>query len=177
MIAGSIYLCYDSGNPRPKKSAAMLDLYEELKGLIIKLDEGGIPYALCGGLALALHGIPRATVDIDILIQRESLEQVQTLVGRLGYIIKAEPMTFAQGDVEIHRFSKKDEGTGYWLPLDFLLVTPRIKKVWESRQEMRWEEGTLWVVSQEGLAYLKSLRGSGQDLEDIQKLKEGTDES
>jgi hypothetical protein len=155
----------------------MLDLYEELKSLVSRLNEARIDYALCGGLALALHGIPRATVDIDILIRRETLEQVQALVGRLGYIFKAEPMTFAQGDVEIHRFSKKDEETGYWLPLDFLLVTPRIKRVWESRQERRWEEGTLWVVSQEGLIYLKSLRGSGQDLEDIQKLKEGSDES
>jgi hypothetical protein len=171
------FLCYDSGNRRPKKSEAMLDLYEELKGLIARMDERGIQYALCGGLALALHGIPRATVDIDILIRRESLEQVQALVGRLGYIIKAEPMTFAQGDVEIHRFSKKDEETGYWLPLDFLLVTPRIKKVWESRQEVQWEKEMLWVVSQEGLVYLKSLRGSGQDLEDIQKLKGGSDES
>jgi hypothetical protein len=176
-MAVPIFLCYDSKNPQPIKSEAMLDLYEEMKGLIIKLDEGGIPYALCGGMALALHGIPRATVDIDILIQRESLEQVQAQVGRLGYIIKAEPMTFAQGDVEIHRFSKKDEETGYWLPLDFLLVTPRIKEVWESRQEKQWEERTLWVVSQEGLIYLKSLRGSGQDREDIQKLKEGSDES
>ena len=75
----------------------MLDLYEELKGLIARLDEGGIPYALCGGLALALHGIPRATVDIDILIQRESLEKAQTLVGRLGYrlclsLAKAKPV-------------------------------------------------------------------------------------
>ena len=155
----------------------MLDLYEELKGLIARLDEGGFPYALCGGLALALHGIPRATIDIDILIQRESLGEIQAIVGGLGYIIKAEPMTFSQGDVEIHRFSKKDEETGYWLPLDFLLVTPRVKRVWESRQERQWEEGTLWVVSQEGLIYLKSLRGSGQDLEDIQKLKEGSDES
>jgi hypothetical protein len=29
-----------------------------------------------------------------------------------------------------------------------------------------------WVVSREGLIYLKSLRSSGQDLDDIQKLKE-----
>jgi hypothetical protein len=176
-MAVPTFLCYDSGNLRPKKSEAMLDLYEELKGLIARLDEGGIQYALCGGLALALHGIPRATVDIDILIRRESLEQVHALVERLGYIIKAEPMTFAQGDVEIHRFSKKDEETGYWLPLDFLLVTPRIRRLWESRQEVQWEGARLWVVSQEGLIYLKSLRGSGQDLEDIQKLKEVSDES
>jgi hypothetical protein len=42
---------------------------------------------------------------------------------------------------------------------------------------MQWEEGRLWVVSREGLIYLKSLRGSGQDLDDIQKLKERSDES
>jgi hypothetical protein len=155
----------------------MLDLYEELKSLVSRLNEARIDYALCGGLALALHGIPRATVDIDILVQKETLEQIQALAGGLGYIFKAEPMTFAQGAIEIHRFSKRDEETGYWLPLDFILVTPRIERVWESRQEMRWEEGRLWVVSREGLIYLKSLRGSGQDLEDIQKLKESTDES
>jgi hypothetical protein len=154
----------------------MLDLYEELKSLVNRLNEAGIDYALCGGLALALHGIPRATVDIDILIQKETLEQIQALARGLGYIFKAEPMTFAQGAIEIHRFSKRDEETGYWLPLDFILVTPRIERVWESRQEMRWEEGRLWVLSREGLIYLKSLRGSGQDLEDIQKLREGTDE-
>lgn len=155
----------------------MQDLYEELKTIVARLGEGKIDYALCGGLALALHGIPRATVDIDLLIQKESLEQVQALVRGLGYIIKAEPMTFAKGAIEIHRFSKKDEETGYWLPLDLLLLTPRIERVWESRQEMQWEEGRLWVVSREGLIYLKSLRGSGQDLDDIQKLKESTDES
>jgi hypothetical protein len=155
----------------------VLGLYEELKALVSRLDAAEIHYALCGGLAPALHGIPRATVDIDILIQNESLDQVRAITGELGYTIRAEPMTFAQGDIEIHRFSKRDEETGYWLPLDFLLVSPRIERVWASRQEMLWEEGRLWVVSREGLIYLKSLRSSRQDLDDIQKLKEGTVES
>jgi hypothetical protein len=52
-------------------------------------------------------------------------------------------MTFAQGDIIIHRVSKKDAETGYLLSLDFILVTPRITKVWESRQEMEGEEGKL----------------------------------
>jgi hypothetical protein len=34
--------------------------------------------------------------------------------------------------------------------------------------------GTLWVVSLEGLIMLKSLRGSSQDLADIDRLKEIT---
>jgi len=46
----------------------MIDLLAELRSVISSLDIAGIPYALCGGLAMAVHGFPRATVDIDILI-------------------------------------------------------------------------------------------------------------
>jgi hypothetical protein len=104
----------------------MLDLYEELKSIVQKLNESRVDYALCGGLALALFGIPRATVDIDILIQRESLEGVQALARGGGYIMRAHPMAFAGGAVEIHRVSKKDEETGDCFSLDFLVVTPPI---------------------------------------------------
>jgi hypothetical protein len=155
----------------------MLDLYEELKSIVQKLNESRIDYALCGGLALALFGIPRATVDIDILIQRESLERVHALAPGGGYIMRAHPMAFAGGAVEIHRGSKKDEETGDWFSLDFLVVTPPIQKAWDTRQEVEWEEGRLWAVSRVGLIFLKSLRGSGQDLDDIRRLKEDSDES
>ncbi len=53
----------------------MLDLYEELRILLGKLQESRIEYALCGGLALALYGIPRATVDIDIMVQKEGVDE------------------------------------------------------------------------------------------------------
>ncbi len=155
----------------------MLDLYEELKALVGRLNEAKINYALCGGLALALYGIPRATVDIDILIEKECLDQVQILTRGLGYIIKAEPMTFAKGAIEIHRVSKVDPEGGDLLSMDFLLVTPEIRSIWKSRKEVGWEEDKLWVISREGLIRLKSLRGNAQDLDDIQKLKEETDES
>ncbi|MES1208434.1 MAG: hypothetical protein ABUS79_21050 [Pseudomonadota bacterium] len=46
----------------------MLDLVQELTDVIACLDQGGVPYALCGGLAMAVHGYPRATVDIDLLV-------------------------------------------------------------------------------------------------------------
>ncbi len=46
----------------------MPKLYDELRTLISALDRGKIEYALCGGIAMAIHGRPRATVDIDILI-------------------------------------------------------------------------------------------------------------
>jgi hypothetical protein len=151
----------------------MLDLYEEIKTLVSRLNTAKVEYAVCGGLALAVYGIPRATVDIDIMVQRAKLEEVHNLVRELGYIMKARPMTFAQEAIEIHRVSKIDPESGDLFSLDFLLVTPEIDSVWRSRREVEWEDGKLWLVSREGLITLKSLRGSGQDLDDIQRLKEG----
>ena len=155
----------------------MLDLYEELKLLVAELEERKIDYALCGGLALAIHGIPRATVDIDILIPKILLNNVQGLAIELGYTQIAEPMIFARGAVEIHRISKIDPDTRDLLSLDLLLVTPEIETVWSSRQEVGWEKGKLWVVSRNGLIALKSLRASGQDQDDVRKLKEESDET
>ena len=62
----------------------MLDLYEELKAIVAALDENGIDYALCGGLAMAVWGAPRATVDIDLLILAERLEETKAIARSLG---------------------------------------------------------------------------------------------
>jgi len=155
----------------------MLDLYTEFKGLIARLSEREIDYALCGGLAMAVHSVPRATVDIDLLILAESLERVTSLARELGYTVEAEPMRWAGGAIEIRRLSKLDPDWGDVLTLDLLLVTPPIAGVWESRIEVEWENGKLKVVSRDGLIALKSLRASGQDLDDIKRLKERENES
>jgi len=154
----------------------MIDLYEELKALVGKLDEAKIDYALCGGMALAIYGIPRATVDLDLLISSEALEKASRIAQERGYAFIAQPMVLASGAISIRRFSKKDEETGFWVSLDFLLVTPSLEDVWEERQTLEWEGGRIQVVSRAGLIRLKSFRKSGQDLEDIGRLKEGADE-
>lgn len=155
----------------------MLDLFSEFKTLISRLSERQVSYALCGGLAMAVYGTPRATVDIDLLIPSEALTTVIALARELGYTLEAQPMSFASGAIEIRRISKIDSDSGDFLVLDLLLVTPAIMKVWETRTELEWEDGKLWVVSREGLISLKSLRGSGKDLDDINRLNEKEDES
>jgi hypothetical protein len=152
----------------------MLDLYHEFERLIRALNERHIDYAICGGVAMAVHGAPRATVDIDLLITAESLQEVKAAARELGYLIEADPMTFRKGAVEIRRVSKLDPDSGDLLMLDMLLVTPDVSVAWQTRIEVEWEGGTLWVVSREGLMMLKSLRGNPQDLADIERLKEAT---
>ena len=153
-----------------------MDLLDELKKLITKLNEENIEYALCGGLAMAIYALPRATLDIDILIEASSLESTRLAVYELGFTVQAAPMEFHGGKVHIHRVSKIETGTGETLILDLLIVTPEIKSAWESRTKVEWEYGTLSVVSPQGLIHLKSFRRSGQDQDDINFLRSIIDE-
>ena len=149
----------------------MLDLIDELVALIDALDSRQIEYALCGGLAMAIWAHPRATVDIDLLIQPESLAAVEDVAASLGYRFKADPMSFSGGAIEIRRVSKIDPDGGDTLMLDLLLVTPAVSEAWASRTRVDWDRGTISVVSREGLILLKSFRASGIDADDIARLR------
>jgi hypothetical protein len=150
----------------------MLDLYEELRSLIAALDQHEIDYALCGGIALAIYDCPRATVDIDLLIAADSLDDVVDVAKVLEYTVRGLDLTFANDTIEIRRVSKIDQETGFALSLEMLLVTPKIQQIWDSRVRANWEGGTLSVVSREGLIALKKLGGRPQDLADISALME-----
>lgn len=155
----------------------VLDLFDELRALVMALDEAGISYAVCGGLAVAIHARPRATVDIDLLLLAEDVDRVRSLANECGYRIESGPLIIRKDIVEIHRFSKPDPETGDLLSLDLLLVTPALQEIWRGREGIAWEGGTLSVVSRAGLIALKRLRSSGQDLDDILALEAGDDEA
>lgn len=148
----------------------MANLLDELIGLISVLEENDIEHAVCGGLALTIHGFPRATFGIDILIQAESLEKAYEIAAEKGYDIRGLDMSFKERAVEIRRVSKIDED-GEVLSLDFLLVTSQVQDVWETREKLRWQDRPLWIVSKEGLIKMKTLAGRAKDLIDIGRLK------
>jgi hypothetical protein len=151
----------------------MIDIHDELRRVTTKLDEQNIEYALCGGMAMAVHQRPRFTVDIDLLIQEESLPDTMDVARSLGYNIRGKDLSFANGAVEIRRVSKIDPDSGDLLTLDLLLVTPEVRVAWDSRVQAEWEGGTLSVVSAAGLIAMKQLRRSGIDMDDIKALEEG----
>ncbi len=153
-----------------------MDLLEELTKLLSKLKKEKIDFALCGGLAMAVYAFPRATLDIDIMIKPEVLAHVKEIVGKLGFSIDTGLMEFKSGSIKIYRLCKITPESKDELILDLLLVTPEIHDVWESRKEVLWEGGALPVVSPEGLIRLKSIRGSGQDKDDIEHLRDLIDE-
>ena len=148
-----------------------MDLLEELKKLSLKLYQAGIDYALCGGLAIAIYAKPRATLDIDIMIDPGYLSETKKVAQELGFTMISAPIEFQGGAVKIHRLTKIDKDSGEHLVLDLLIVTPETKKAWDDHLTVEWEGNPLKVVSPKGLILLKSFRSSGQDQDDIEYLR------
>lgn len=149
----------------------MIDLYEELTGIIAALNVAGLEYALCGGTALAVHGVPRATVDIDMLMPTNALAPAGQLLGKRGYHAAGADMSFAGGAIVISRLTRRDPESEDFLTVDLLHVTPSLREIWDGRQTTRWEGGVLVTVSRSGLMALKRMRGSAQDRADIERLE------
>jgi hypothetical protein len=153
-----------------------MDIIAELRAVTARLDQGGVDYALCGGLAMAIYAMPRATLDIDLLIQVDSLARVQRAVEPLGFWVGTASMSFHDGKIRMARLCKVDPQTGEELVLDLLLTTDATADAWMGRREVEWEGRKLKVVSPEGLILLKSFRRSGTDEDDIAYLRTIVDE-
>lgn len=151
-------------------TAEMSNLINELKEVVTALETNEIEYAICGGLALTIHGFPRATFDLDVLIREENLEKAFEAVKANGYDIHGLDISFKERTVEIRRVSKIDDD-GEVLSLDFLLVTPFVEDVWEDRMKLEWEGQTISLVSREGLIKMKQQAGRHKDLIDIDRIQ------
>jgi hypothetical protein len=155
-----------------------LDLIAELEALIESFERGGVEYALCGGLAVAVHGHPRATMDIDVLVRAEQLASAIQVARELGFDLPARKMIFglrAGTPRQMQRVSKLDLETNALMSLDLIIVGPGLEDVWDGRIVVPWRERDVSIVSRVGLVAMKRLAGRPQDLADIAAL-EGTDD-
>jgi hypothetical protein len=145
-------------------------LIDELSQLISAFERNEVEHAVCGSLALAVHGFVRATLDIDILIQRDSIDTVYKIAEETGYDIRGLDISFKKSGVEIHRVTKTDS-SGEVLPLDLIPMTPELREIWEDRKRVEFKNQRLSVVSRSGLIEMKTLSGRPQHLIDIERLE------
>ena len=154
-----------------------MDLYGEFLGLIDALADAGLDYALCGGIAAAIHGYPRFTKDINLLVREEDLDQILDTVRMLGFKLPAFAMRFDQGKPQEQRVRRVSKVQGEeLLTLDLVLVGPFLEEAWSGRELFEWKGRHVQVVSAEGLAQMKRAAGRDQDLLDLKKLGWGADE-
>ena len=160
----------------PRESEAFFGgrgaVHRTLRSLAARLDAEGIPYAILGGMALNIHGFVRETVDVDVLLTRESLDRFrERLVGR-GYVPAFEgalkKVKDAETGVRIDVIAAGDfPGDGK--PKDVVFPAPAGIAV---------EKGGLRVVPLETLLELKIASGLSAehrrlvDLADVQRTIE-----
>ena len=52
------------------------------------LEDANVPYAICGGLVVAIHGCPRLTVDIDLVVPGQDISAAARAVAKAGFDVE-----------------------------------------------------------------------------------------
>jgi hypothetical protein len=64
----------------------MIELPDDFRDLLLALSDAGADFVVLGGHAVAFHGHPRATKDLDVLVraERENAERVYRALAAFG---------------------------------------------------------------------------------------------
>lgn len=62
-----------------------MDFKSVTEYLLSAFEAKGVRYALIGGFAMGAWGIARSTVDLDFLIHKDDLQNVNTILTNMGY--------------------------------------------------------------------------------------------
>ncbi|MEO8148415.1 MAG: hypothetical protein ABI723_12290 [Bacteroidia bacterium] len=143
------------------------------------LHQHDVRYLICGGLALNLHGVPRMTADVDIILDlhSENLKKFETCASKLNYKLTI-PVKF--GDVADDEKRKEliqsknlialsfynyDKN---FLVLDVLIDFPiAFDEMWGQKAIRNNGGSEIYLVSIDHLIKLKEYSNRIQDQQDI----------
>jgi len=143
-------------------------MLNRLRDVFLSLQKHDVKYLTIGGIAAVLYGVPRATFDLDILIEATP-ENAQRLLdalidARLGTatLITTEALL----DNEITIFQDR-------VRIDVQTRTPGIdfEEAWKNRETMEYQGQAFNVVSRSDLIASKEAAGRQVDLEDVRVLQ------
>jgi hypothetical protein len=107
-----------------------MNLLDELLALTAALDAAGVDYALVGRLAVAVWGVPRATKDIDLLVEPSPRQRTRSLPR-----VRASPAAVAARIAEVGRISDfhPDRRMDAKVPMTREAVTARLREASDLR--------------------------------------------
>lgn len=127
-----------------------------------------VKYVVIGGIAAVLHGIPRATFDLDILIEANE-ENVRRLLEALENAGFGTATMTNTKDVLANEITVFDDR----IRIDVQTHTPGITfgDAWNRRKTVIYNGQKFFILSKEDL--IKSKQASGRDIdkEDVRLLK------
>ena len=147
-----------------------MDLYPDFKELLELLNAHEVDYLIVGGYALALHGSPRFTGDLDIYLSTHSdnAKKVLSVLNEFGF----GALNLSEDD-----FSKSDQIIQLGVPpvrIDFVTSIDGVEweRAWENRERGTWAEVPVSYLSRKDFIVNKRASGRHKDLADIEALGE-----
>ena len=127
-----------------------------------------VKYVVIGGIASILHGVPRATFDLDILIEASPENTRRLLDALLDAGLGTAALTNVQDLLanEITIFRDR-------VRLDVQTSTPGINfaDAWTHRKTVTYQGQDFFILSKQDLVASKRAAGRPVDLEDVRLLE------
>lgn len=148
-----------------------MDIIEELYGVVDVLAANEVNYAICGGLAVAIHGRPRMTVDIDLLVSATRIEEAAKAAAEAGFDDVTGWINLPKTNIGVERLYRvnKIQGEGF-LTLDLLEFPAGSGNILDDIEIFELGERQLKVLSKPSLIRMKEGTGRTQDQLDVELL-------
>ena len=148
-------------------------MLNRLQVVFESLEKKEVKYLVIGEIAAVLHGVPRATFDLDILIEASSENATRLLEALenagLGTASLITPESLLMNEITVFEDRVR---------IDAQARTPGIsfEQAWQRREEMQYNNQRFYVVSRQDLIDSKRAAGRSVDLDDVRllELKEDT---
>jgi hypothetical protein len=149
-------------------------MINRLLNVFASFERHEVRYVVIGGIAAVLHGVPRATFDLDILIEATP-ENAQGLLDALTEADFATALLLSSDDLLAHEITIFQDR----VRIDVQTRTPGLdfETAWQNRLEMSYQGQKFYVASKEDLIASKQAAGRGKDLEDVRLLKLDRDDN
>jgi hypothetical protein len=143
-------------------------MLDQLQSLFASFQKNDVRYVVIGGIAAVLYGVPRATFDLDVLIEAsaDNVERLLTAMTEAGLGTASLASVDEVLSKEITIFTDR-------IRLDIQTSTPGLafEQAWARRVTMNYKGQRLEVVSLSDLIASKRASGRDVDLEDVRMLE------
>ena len=142
-----------------------------------------IRYLLVGGLSVNLHGVPRVTNDIDLIIatDKKNVERLNAVLKRLDFLprLPVDPQDISDSEKvnvwvqekNLKAFSFYHRSENY-KTVDIVLVHPLdFEKSFERKSVKTAKDVDIYVASIDDIIRMKEWSGRNQDVSDAALLK------
>jgi len=143
-------------------------MLNQLQGVFSLLQKHNVKYLVIGGIASVLHGVPRATFDLDMLIEAtpdNALKLLEALKeAGLGTASLLSVEELLAHEITVFKDYVRIDVQTSTLGIEFV-------KAWKNRDTMDYQGQIFFVLSKDDLILSKRAAGRKVDLEDVRLLE------